>query len=132
MDLRLLLEEVLAPGDVFLLSWRSYVPTHPSQLCRLQFGLLGEVCAGVEKLSFAKVTKSKTSSKPVKNHCWPLLVIFWSCGCTVSCRGWVWGAEGGGWLWQPWLSGSRKGKVQLVLCHDVCLSVGSSLKASES
>lgn len=47
MDLVLLLEEVAAPGSVFLLSWRPYNPAHPSQLCGLR-----EVCAGTKKFSF--------------------------------------------------------------------------------
>lgn len=60
MRLRLLLEEVLAPGNGLLLRWRSYLPTHPSQLCgELKFGLLREVCAGVG-FRFAEAT-SKAS-----------------------------------------------------------------------
>lgn len=78
----------------------------------------GGLCWGREIL----LCRGDKVQSPIKDQLWPLLVMFWRCDCMVSCRGWGWGAEGDGWIWQPWLSSSHKGKRHSILCH-VCLSI---------
>lgn len=108
MDLRLLLTEVLAPGDLFLLSWRPYVPPHPSQLPGLQFGLLRAscLCWGREIL----LCRADKIENLIKAGLKPLLapsgniLEMWLHGA---------GAEGGGWVWEPRLRCSHRGKLRL-------------------